>query len=74
MTDDEIRNWIMENVIPKIASLGKSSRSEFASQMMHIGYEIVRGIEGNEFARGFLDAALLDLETNPPFVVLRDPS
>jgi hypothetical protein len=41
---------------------------------MLLGYELTRGIEGNEFARGYLESALEDLATNPPFVVIREPS
>lgn len=74
LTETEIQKWIHENVVPKMASLNANCRSEFASQIMHLGYEISRGIEGNDFARGFLEAALKDLDTNPPFVVIREPS
>jgi hypothetical protein len=71
MTDDQIADAVKNAVLPIMRSLRtQERRSELASFLLSLGWELTRGIEGNEFMRGWLDRASADLGTNPAKIVL----
>lgn len=73
MSDEEIAAAINDAVIPIIRNLKSAERrSEAASYLLSLGYELTFGMEGKEFMRGWLDQALEDIELNVPRVVIRE--
>lgn len=69
-----ITETLQAAVLPMLRSLPKDQRSEAFEQLLHLGYELCRGAYGNDWARGWLDAARSDLAQNPPFVRLVEPN
>lgn len=74
MTDDELRTAMRDAVLPILRGAPKEQRLEGASFIASLGYELSRGIAGNEWARGWLEAGLDDLQHNPPMVRIVEPN
>ena len=65
MTSKEIQQHILDQNTAFIAGLKtKQERSEAASFLLYLGFEITKGIEGREFLRGWLDSVIHDINTN----------
>lgn len=73
-SDDAIVIAIKNAILPIIRRMPTNERrSEAASFVLAMGYELLRGIEGDEFMRGWLDEAEVDLASGAPRVILVDP-
>lgn len=72
MTDEDLRRKITDAVGTILRPLTPAQRAEGAEYLLALGYELTRGIQGNEFARDWLDAAIADLANDPPRVVIRE--
>lgn len=74
MTDKEICEALKNAILPIIRRQStKARQAECASFILSLGWELTRGLEGNDFMRGWIDGALEDLNTNPEYIVLQIP-
>lgn len=72
MTDKEIMDEVRDFACTLIRKQpSRERKSEAASALLAVGYELTRGIEGNDFISGWLQMAVDDLQTNPPSVTVR---
>lgn len=72
MTDQEIMDEVRDfcgSLLRKQPTLER--KAEVAATILSLGYELTRGIEGNEFVAGWLHEAVADLKTNPPQIRVR---
>lgn len=56
-----------------VMELPKDQRKDYLEMLGHVATKYMRLLEGEEFTRGWLSAALAELDGPPPFV-LREPN
>lgn len=73
MSDEQIAEAINNVVVPIIRNLEtKAQKIEAASFVFQLGYELLRGMESQNFMAGLLDAAAKDLSESPQKIVIRE--
>jgi hypothetical protein len=72
--EDKIMTKVLDTLHHQgIASMSHAERAAYLSAVMHVSYQLMRSVEGDEFVRGFLESALADLNRPAP-IGLRLPS
>ncbi|MEB2504599.1 hypothetical protein SB394_11820 [Burkholderia sp. BCCIQ04A] len=64
--DDYTRNGI--------ATMTDSEKVTYLSASLLCAYQLIRSVAGDEWVRGWLEAALYDVKNNPCAVEIRKPS
>jgi hypothetical protein len=73
MTDEQVGKLAIEHFARLMRALDtRQERSEAIVTLLHLSYELLRGIEGEQFVAAWLEAALEDLTTTPPKLRLRE--
>jgi len=58
-----------------VQSMSHEQRRDYLSSVMQVAYQMMRGVEGDEFVRGFFESALADMEANPGSMIeFRQPN
>jgi len=73
MDDNEICARASAHVASLLHELEtRDERAEAIFSLLHLTYELTRGIEGDEYMRLWLEAALDDLAGEPAHIMLRE--
>lgn len=57
-----------------LATKTEAEKISYLSAGLLVSYQLLRGLVGDEWVKGWLETALADVKTNPPMVELRKPS
>ncbi|WP_087754156.1 hypothetical protein [Paraburkholderia caledonica] len=57
-----------------IATKTEAEKIDYLSAGLLVSYQLLRGIVGDEWVKGWLESALADVESGSPHVMIRKPS
>lgn len=57
-----------------IATKTDAEKIDYLSAGLLVSYQLLRGLVGDEWVKGWLESALADIESGSPHVMIRKPS
>lgn len=57
-----------------IATKTDAEKIDYLSAGLLVSYQLLRGLVGDEWVKGWLESALADVESSSPHVMIRKPS